>query len=160
PVWSVAFSPDGKSLLTASGDERAHKREARLWEVPSGKLLGVPCSAAGPGRLPLGGHVSSLATFSKDGQSILFVGGGDAQVWTRDKNADAGGAFSGLTLAHPEEVLTATFDREGRTVVTGGVDGTARRWDAATGKALGSPLQHGATDGSSLHSIVVTAAFS
>ncbi len=49
-----------------------------------------------------------------------------------------------LCLPHPGQVLAVAVSPDGRTVLTGGADGTARRWDAATGQALGAPQPHGA----------------
>ena len=45
-------------------------------------------------------------------------------------------------LSHPSPVEDAAFSPDGKTVVTGGDDGTARLWDAATGRAIGLILQH------------------
>jgi WD40 repeat protein/tetratricopeptide (TPR) repeat protein len=44
------------------------------------------------------------------------------------------------------------YSPDGRTALTGGEDGTARLWDAATGQPIGEPLEH--------HSPVYTVAFS
>jgi hypothetical protein len=42
-----------------------------------------------------------------------------------------------IPLRHEGEVSAACFSPDGRTVLTGSVDGTARLWDAATGRAVG-----------------------
>jgi WD40 repeat protein/tRNA A-37 threonylcarbamoyl transferase component Bud32 len=43
---------------------------------------------------------------------------------------------------HENWVVAVAFDREGRRVLTGSRDGTARLWDAATGEPIGPPLRH------------------
>ena len=48
------------------------------------------------------------------------------------------GMLSGL--APP--VLAVAFSPDGKTVLTGGLDGTARLWEAVTGKPLSEPLLH------------------
>src|SRR5262249_37628311 len=46
------------------------------------------------------------------------------------------------TYRHTESVRTAALSSDGQTVLTGSDDGTARLWDARSGKPLGLPLQH------------------
>ena len=41
-VWSVAFSPDGKTILTGSFD-----KTARLWDAATGRPLGQPMEHSG-----------------------------------------------------------------------------------------------------------------
>src|SRR6266851_2569530 len=45
-------------------------------------------------------------------------------------------------LPHPFAVLAAALSPDGRTVLTGGQDKTARLWDVVTAKALSPPLPH------------------
>ncbi len=48
-------------------------------------------------------------------------------------------------LSHEGPVDAAAFSPDGKTVLTGGDDRTARLWDAATGQPIGQPLHHQAT---------------
>src|SRR5262249_14767051 len=43
---------------------------------------------------------------------------------------------------HQDTILTVAYSSDGRMVITGSMDGTARIWKAATGKPLGPLLQH------------------
>jgi WD40 repeat protein len=64
PVLSAVFSPDGRQVLTASGDVYLHLKDptARLWDAESGKLLAV-----------FQGHTAAVnsAVFSPDGRRVL-----------------------------------------------------------------------------------------
>ena len=41
-VYFAGFSPDGRTILTASGDDKTRCWEARLWDAASGKPIGKP----------------------------------------------------------------------------------------------------------------------
>ena len=45
-------------------------------------------------------------------------------------------------LSHESPVYAAAFSPDGKTVLTGGQDGIARRWDVATAQPIGQPIRH------------------
>ncbi len=117
-VYTVAFSPDGKYVLTASED-----KTARLWEVQTGREL-----------RQFTGHTESLndATFSPDGRYVL--------TGSRDKTARLWDTQTGKEIrrftGHTEEVHGVAFSPDGKWVLTASVDKTARLWDVQTGTQL------------------------
>jgi WD40 repeat protein/serine/threonine protein kinase len=117
-VTSVAFSPDGRRIVTASVDQTA-----KVWEAASGREL-----------LTLKGHaggVRSVAFFS-DGQRIV-TGSIDqkAKLW------DAASGREILTLkGHSAPINSVASSLDGERVVTGSGDRTAKVWEAASGREL------------------------
>jgi WD40 repeat protein len=122
-VQAVAFSPDGKILLTG-GRASAPRR----WEADSGKLVGES--------LPHGGEIRAVA-FSSDG-ALMATAGTDntARLWEA-----ASGRPYGKPLEHADWVQAVAFSPDGKTVLTGSADGTARLWESATGEPRGNPLR-------------------
>ena len=117
-VRSVAFSPDGRRIVTGSDDQMA-----KVWEVASGREL-----------LTLKGHRAAVfsVAFSPDGRRIV-TGSDDktARVW------DAATGSSLVTLKwHRVTVSSVAFSPDGERVVTGSYDQTAKVWEAATGREL------------------------
>jgi tetratricopeptide (TPR) repeat protein len=123
-ILAVAFSPDGRTVLTGSDDNTA-----RLWDAATGRPLGPPMDHQG--------MVSAVA-FSPDGRTVL-TGSDDntARLWDA-----ATGRPLGLPMDHQGVILAVAFRPDGRTVLTGSDDNTARLWDAATGRPLGLPMSH------------------
>jgi uncharacterized coiled-coil protein SlyX len=68
----------------------------------------------------------------------------DDPLRTSARNLAAGWAANvgSCTLMHDSQVNAVAFSPDGRTVLTGSSDQTARLWDAATGKPIGEPLRH------------------
>ena len=118
-VLSVAFSPNGRTLATASFDQTT-----RLWNVSD------PHQPHPLGTLT-GGHtdiVRSVA-FSPDGRTLATVGDDKtARLWdVRDPRQPRP---LGTLTGHTEIVLSVAFSPDGRTLVTASFDDqTARLWD-------------------------------
>ena len=162
----VAFSPDGKTLVVASGDGKV-----RLRDVASGQLRGQTVEQGSPiihvalspdGRTiltsgfdktarlwdadtgrPVGqpmlhpGGVWGVA-FSPDGKTLLT---GSSYQTARVWDAHTGRPIS-LHLEQAEPMPSVAFSPDGKTILTGGIDRTARLWDVATGQPIGPPLVH------------------
>ncbi len=117
-VYSTAFSPDGKRIVTGSYDETA-----RVWDARTGKEI-----------LTLKGHIFSVGSvaFSPDGKQVV-TGSYDntAKTWDAATGKEIR-AFKG----HTNWVNAVAFSPDGKWIVTGSNDNTAKIWDAATGKEL------------------------
>ena len=125
-VVTVAVSPDGKKLLTGTGD-----RVARIWDARTG---GLRRRLVGHGGLirPTGFGFVRSAVFSPDGR-LVATGGDDRTVRLWD--ADTGRELRRL-LGHRREVEAVAFAPDGKRLLTGSLDQTARIWEVATGKEL------------------------
>jgi len=133
-VNSVAFSPDGKRIVSGSGD-----RNLKVWDVDSGSE-----------RMTFqghGGYVSSVAV-SLDGRRVVSSSwDGTVKVW----DAENGGNL--ITLrGHKDGVHSATFSSDGRRIVSGSWDCTLKIWDADSSSELMTLRGH--------ETVVLAAAFS
>ena len=123
-VWHAAFSPDGRRVLTASGD-----KTARVWDAATGEPITPPIR-----------HEEAVlhAAFSPNGLRVVTAGYDNAaRVW----DAATGEPIS-PPMKHENVLYHAAFSPDGLRIVTASYDNTARVWDAATGEPISPPLRH------------------
>jgi WD40 repeat protein len=120
-VWCVAFSPDGKQVLTGS-----REKTAQLWDATSLRPIGVPLRHDGELR---------RVGFSADGKLILTLSDKVVQLWEAGTQGPVGRA-----LEHRSRVDEAAFSPDSTMVATRTADGAALLWDARTGQRIGPPF--------------------
>jgi WD40 repeat protein len=122
-VYSVAFSPDGKRIISGSGD-----KTLRLWDAQTGQPIGHP----------LKGHTDSVISvaFSPDGRRTAS-GSGDYTLRLWDvRTGKPLGQPMGTPAIHyyqddPNQVMSVAFSPDGKRVVSGSADKTLRLWDVS-----------------------------
>ncbi len=164
-VWRVAFSPDGKTLASASSDGTV-----RLWNVRTGRQIGLPltseagpqtsvafspngamlATASGDGavqlwdvarRQPLGPPLTGGATadsvaFSPDGTMLAASGDNTILLWRLARLQPLSVSLSG----HTDMVTSLAFISDSRTLYSSSLDATIWLWDTLHARALGAPI--------------------
>ncbi|MCB8779574.1 WD40 repeat domain-containing protein [Planktothrix agardhii] len=117
-VYSVSFSPDGKTLASGSGDNTI-----KLWDVTTGKEIHT-----------LQGHSSvvSSVSFSPDGKT-LASGSDDNTIKLWDVTT---GKEIRTLQGHSSSVWSVSFSPDGKTLASGSDDKTIKLWDIITGKEI------------------------
>jgi WD40 repeat protein len=138
-LWSIAFSPDGRTLAGA-GPEYPTK-DASLDQAAGRVYLWSP---AAPGQLPgsfetpVGRPVAGPLNFTSDGSLLIVpMGFDDGAFLSWDTNARA---IVRTTPSVDGGVYAADISNDGRSLVTGATDGIVHLWDVASGASIGTPL--------------------
>jgi WD40 repeat protein len=124
-VHAVAFSPDGRTLLSGSYDGTA-----RLWDVATHRQVGVP----------LNGHDGEVYSVAFSPQGNVVASGADdgmVRLWDVATHRQIGAPLNG----HDGEINAVAFSPDGKILASGGADdGVVRLWDVASHRQIGVPL--------------------
>jgi WD40 repeat protein len=123
---SLAFSPDGKTLATASVQIRGDYT-VRLWDLATGKEIWRQSTRP---------WAAMDMTFAPDGRTFALGGGmqgrsnqpGEVHLW----DAATGKELRRLE-GHRDQVRSVVFSADGRMLATGSLDETIRLWEVTTG---------------------------
>jgi WD40 repeat protein len=122
---SVAFTSDGKKILSGSQDHKLHLRDAATGELlrsfagHPGPVMAVAISADGT-------RVVSGHAVPEDLNTVL-------RLWDT-----ATGQLIRVFKGHSGAVRTVAFSPDGARILSGSYDNTVKLWDAATGELLRS----------------------
>ncbi len=117
-IWSVALSPDGKTLI-GSGDQN----DIKLWNLGKGQLIRTLSDHKD--------HVWTIALGPKGKMLASASGDGTIKLWDMPT-----GKLLRTIAAHPTTVWSVAISPDGTLLVSGSEDQTLKVWHIKTGKLV------------------------
>lgn len=122
-VFSVVYSPDGKTLASASKDGTVD-----IWDADTLSVLQTLTLVDDPDKY--NGYGAFAAVYSPDGKSLAAVSAdGRLTVWNTST-----WQIKYQVTAHSGQARAVAYSPDGKYIATGGEDSYVRVWDIATGK--------------------------
>jgi WD40 repeat protein len=167
-IMSLAFSSDGKPLVSGSAEKSICIWDAETGRITSGHIRGHSddirsvafspdgkCLVSGSSdktirvwdaktgemlHSPLRGHTHSVLSlvFSPDG---LHIASSSADKTIRIWDAGTGRVVSGPFEGHADSIQSVAFSPDGKRIVSSSHDNTIRIWDTKTGVMVSGPLE-------------------
>jgi WD40 repeat protein len=128
-VTILGVGSDGRFILARKGAQIGQSDDKK------GTLQVIDWNTGRAEKLPGDEDVEGRSGIvSPDSKSLIVFGSGStAQLWNRDAST---WRKAPDPLKHSDNIVRAEFSRDGRFIVTVSLDGTARVWEASTGKLV------------------------
>jgi len=139
PIASLAVTPDGKQVVSASND-----KTVRVWDIATGKTARMIRGESAPGNW---GAIYAMS-LSGDGR-WLAIGGYLSDADRISASAIrlyefASGKLVKVLRGHKQVVFALAFSADGKRLISGSADKTARIWDVDSGQLLAALKGHSA----------------
>ncbi|MGZ6347736.1 MAG: WD40 repeat domain-containing protein, partial [Anaerolineales bacterium] len=131
-VWSVAFSPDGKTLASQTSFPltTGTRNKIVLWDLGTQQPIGQPLMS----QITTGLAITTGITFSPDGKTLASIDeNGAITLWDVTTHQLIGQAFMGQSATGGVAATTSiAFSPDGKTLASGADDGTITLWNLTT----------------------------